>query len=171
MNLEELKFPIGKFVAPETITQQLLTLWIDEIATLPQRLQEVVSSLSSTQLNKPYRPDGWTGVQVIHHIADSHMNAFIRFKLTLTEEQPTIKPYLQDKWVGFDDVNEAPIGLSVELLKNLHARWVILLKSLSMDDFERKYIHPEYNYAVPLKQVTGLYAWHGNHHLAHLKLL
>lgn len=171
MNIEHLKFPIGEFVAPETITPQDIKNWVNDIESLPARLIEVITKLSDEQLNKPYRPDGWKGKQVVHHIADSHINAFIRFKLTLTEDTPTIKPYMQDKWVQTADVVETPISLSVDLIKNLHARWAILLKSLTQDDWGREYMHPEYNYTVPLKQVVGLYAWHGNHHLAHLKLL
>lgn len=171
MDLEHLKFPIGEFAAPKTITTSNIDNWIAEIESLPLRLKETVAKLSNKQLASEYRPNGWIGKQVIHHVADSHMNAFIRFKLTLTEDKPTIKPYEQDKWVELSDVSDAPIQLSIDLISNLHARWTILLKSLSQDDFEREYIHPEYNYTVPLKKVVGLYAWHGNHHLAHLKLL
>jgi hypothetical protein len=133
MNIENLKFPIGEFTAPEIISAQDIKNWVSDIESLPAQLTEVIAKLSSQQLDKPYRPGGWTGKQVVHHIADSHINAFIRFKLTLTEDKPTIKPYEQDKWVALSDVTNAPISLSVDLIKNLHARLTILLKSLTQD--------------------------------------
>lgn len=171
MDIEKLKYPIGKYEAPEIITPVHINQWIKEIISYPQRLKQVLANISSEQLAQPYRPDGWTGLQVIHHLADSHMNAYIRFHLTLTEDTPTIKPYMEERWAQLDYIKDTPIVLSLELLKNLHARWAILLNSLTEEDFKRQYHHPQYDYTIPLDKVLGLYAWHGNHHLHHIKLL
>lgn len=171
MDIEKLKYPIGKYEAPEIITPVHINQWIKEIISYPQRLKQVLANISSEQLAQPYRPDGWTGLQVIHHLADSHMNAYIRFHLTLTEDIPTIKPYMEERWAQLDYIKDTPIVLSLELLKNLHARWAILLNTLTEEDFKREYHHPQYNYTIPLDKVLGLYAWHGNHHLHHIKLL
>ncbi len=171
MDIEKLKYPIGKYVAPEVVTPVHINQWIKEIISYPQRLKQVLANISPEQLAQPYRPDGWTGLQVIHHLADSHMNAYIRFHLTLTEDTPTIKPYMEERWAQLSYIKDTPIVLSLELLKNLHARWAILLNSLTEKDFKREYHHPQYNYTIPLDKVLGLYAWHGNHHLHHIKLL
>lgn len=171
MDIEKLKYPIGKYIAPDVVTPAHISRWIAEIGSLPQRLAQVLANISAEQLAKPYRPDGWTGVQLVHHIADSHMNAYIRFHLTLTEDTPTIKPYFEDRWAKLGYINQTPIQLSVELLNNLHARWVYLLNTLTTEDWKREYHHPEYNYTIALDKVLGLYAWHGNHHLQHIKLL
>lgn len=171
MDIEKLKYPIGQYEAPEIITPVHINQWIKEIISYPQRLKQVLANISSEQLAQPYRPDGWTGLQVIHHLADSHMNAYIRFHLTLTEDTPTIKPYMEERWAQLDYIKDTPIVLSLELLKNLHARWAILLNSLTEEDFKRQYHHPQYDYTIPLDKVLGLYAWHGNHHLHHIKLL
>lgn len=171
MDIEKLKYPIGKYEAPEIITPVHINQWIKEIISYPQRLKQVLANISSEQLAQPYRLDGWTGLQVIHHLADSHMNAYIRFHLTLTEDTPTIKPYMEERWAQLDYIKDTPIVLSLELLKNLHARWAILLNSLTEEDFKRQYHHPQYDYTIPLDKVLGLYAWHGNHHLHHIKLL
>lgn len=171
MDIEKLKYPIGKYEAPEIITPVHINQWIKEIISYPQRLKQVLANISSEQLAQPYRPDGWTGLQVIHHLADSHMNAYIRFHLTLTEDTPTIKPYMEERWAQLDYIKDTPTVLSLELLKNLHARWAILLNSLTEEDFKRQYHHPQYDYTIPLDKVLGLYAWHGNHHLHHIKLL
>ncbi len=171
MDIEKLKYPIGKYEAPEIITPVHINQWIKEIISYPQRLKQVLANISSEQLAQPYRLDGWTGLQVIHHLADSHMNAYIRFHLTLTEDTPTIKPYMEERWAQLDYIKDTPIVLSLELLKNLHARWAILLNSLTEEDFKRQYHHPQYDYTVALDKVLGLYASHGNHHLHHIKLL
>lgn len=170
MDIEQLKYPIGKYTPPETITTAHLAEWVTSIATLPQHLEEAVNGLTESQLDTPYRPDGWTVRQVVHHLADSHMNAFIRFKLTVTEDNPTIKPYLEDRWAQLAD-SSMPVQVSLELLKALHARWIVLLQSLSPSDLERTYFHPQYQYTVPLARVVGLYAWHSNHHLRHITAL
>lgn len=170
MDIEQLKYPIGKYIPPETITSAHLAEWIETIASLPQRLTDAVDGLTEVQLDTPYRPDGWTVRQVVHHLADSHMNAFIRFKLTITEDTPTIKPYLEDSWAQLAD-SLMPVNVSLELLKGLHARWTVLLLSLSPAELERTYFHPQYQYTVPLARVAGLYAWHSNHHLRHITAL
>lgn len=168
MNLEQLKYPIGKFEKPEAITKELLSQWIDEIAAFPAQLKAEVNHLDEGQLDSPYRPEGWTIRQVVHHCADSHMNSFIRFKLALTEEQPTIKPYREERWAELAD-GKMPIDASLMLLEGLHARWGALLKSLSAEEMSRTYVHPEQGQAIPLDVTIGLYAWHGKHHLAHIR--
>ncbi len=170
MDIEHLKYPIGKYTPPEIITPTHLVEWTETIASLPQRLSEAVEGLTAAQLDTPYRPDGWTVRQVVHHLADSHINAFIRFKLTITEDNPTIKPYFEDRWAQLAD-SSMPVEVSIELLKGLHARWTVLLQSLSPDELERTYFHPQYQYTMPLAKVVGLYAWHSNHHLRHIAAL
>ena len=167
MTLEQLKYPIGKFEKPEIITQDLLTRWIAVIGEFPARLKNEVSHLNEEQLDSPYRPEGWTIRQMVHHCADSHMNSFIRFKLALTEELPIIKPYREEQWAELADVH-MPIIHSLMLLEGLHARWAALLQSLSEQDLNRKYIHPAHGKEIPLNETIGLYAWHGMHHLAHI---
>ena len=166
-DLEQLKFPIGKFSKPDSFTKELLTLFISDIESFPQKLQQEVAHLNEQQLDTPYRPEGWTIRQVVHHCADSHMNSIIRFKLALTEEQPVIKPYLEDKWAELQDY-KLPIEPSLQLLEGLHFRWAILLKSFNEADLERKFIHPEHGKEFCLDEAIGMYAWHCNHHLAHI---
>ena len=165
---EKLKYPIGKYQAPEEISEAQLNGWINDLDILPWKLRQVVEGLADEQLNTPYRPDGWTIRQVVHHIADSHMNAYIRFKLTLTENTPTIKPYDQDGWAQLPD-KAAPVEISLNLIESLHQKWVYLLRSLSDDDLSRSFLHPEGNREIDLCWSLGLYAWHGKHHLAHIK--
>jgi hypothetical protein len=167
MTLEQLKYPIGKFEKPEIITESILSEWISEIAAFPANLKAEVSHLDDGQLDSVYRPEGWTIRQVVHHCADSHMNSLIRFKLALTEERPIIKPYQEEKWAELAD-GKMPIAPSLMLLEGLHARWVVLLQSLSEEDLRRVYIHPQQEQEVPLTVAIGLYAWHGKHHLAHI---
>src|SRR5690554_8225152 len=165
--IEQLKYPIGQFEKPENISQNLLKQWIAQIPEFPDKLRDEVSHLDEDQLDCPYRPEGWTIRQVVHHCADSHMNSLIRFKLALTEEVPTIKPYQEEKWAELAD-GKMDIAVSMMLLEGLHARWVALLQSLSKDDLAREYIHPDQRQAIPLDVTIGLYAWHGKHHLAHI---
>ena len=145
-------------------------MWIAEVAEAPAKLRVAVAGLSNEQLDTPYRDGGWTVRQVIHHVPESHMNAYIRFKLALTENEPTIKPYDEAAWAETPDVRETPIEVSLALLENLHTRWVVLLKSLSDADFRRQFRHPELG-VVPLEKNLALYAWHGNHHVAHITSL
>lgn len=168
MNLEQLKYPIGKFQKPITITEKTLAQWIADIAEFPAKLKNEVSKMTDGELDSPYRPGGWTIRQVIHHCADSHMNSLICFKLALTEVRPTIKAYREEKWAELSDGKMA-LAPSLMLLEGLHARWVFLLRSLSEEDLRRAYIHPQQEQEVPLNTTIGLYAWHGKHHLAHVK--
>ncbi|GGH19301.1 YfiT family bacillithiol transferase [Paenibacillus segetis] len=161
------KYPIGQFECPATITFDEITNWIDEIRGLPSRLIEVVRHLSDQKLDCPYREHGWTIRQVVHHIADSHMNAYIRFKLALTEDNPTIKPYDQNEWANLSD-NKLPIEGSLQIIESLHERWSYLLRSLTDDQLKRTFHHPDSG-LVTLEKNIGIYAWHGNHHLAHIQ--
>lgn len=168
MDLEQLKYPIGTFTVPTTITPDLLAAWVADIAAFPEKLKDEVSQLNEQQLNYTYRPAGWSIRQVIHHCADSHMNSLIRFKLTLTEEVPMIKPYKEDQWAELSDA-QMPVGPSLQLLDALHSRWVNLLNTLTEQELARCYYHPEQQKEIDLRTTIGLYAWHGNHHLAHVK--
>jgi uncharacterized damage-inducible protein DinB len=167
--VEKLKYPIGKFQFEESPNHKVLTQWIDDIASLPIRLIDSIIRLSGEQLNTPYRKNGWTVRQVIHHIADSHANAIIRTKLLLTEDEPTIKPFSEKKWSELND-NELSIEPSLQIIKGVHKRWAHLLKNINADDWERTLNHPEAG-KMNLKELTGMYAWHGNHHLAHITSL
>ncbi|MFD2893835.1 YfiT family bacillithiol transferase [Sphingobacterium arenae] len=168
ISIDKLRYPIGKFLKPEIITSQTLMQWIDSIESFPERLNKEVSGLTERELHKQYRPEGWTIKQLVHHCADSHMNSFIRFKLALTEETPIIKPYFENLWAALPDANQLPTTSSLDLLSGLHRRWTSLLKSLSAEDLKRQFIHPETNERTSLETNIGIYAWHGNHHLAHI---
>lgn len=169
-NLYQLRFPIGEFLEPHEYPVSLINTWIKEIDELPVQLQTEAGHLNELQLNTPYRPEGWTLRQVIHHIADSHLNSFIRFKLALTEENPTIKPYFEERWANLQDYS-MPVQVSFQLLVHLHARWVHLLNSLTQQDLNKTYYHPENKREFTLQYAIGLYAWHGKHHLAHIQFL
>jgi DinB family protein len=162
----DLRYPIGKFDLLETLTSEERREHMEAIAATPARLYAAVSGLKPEQLDTPYRPGGWTVRQVAHHLPDSHMNAFIRFKLALTEDEPTIKPYREDRWAELADA-KAPIEPSLALLENLHKRWVLLLRSLAPADFARKLRHPELG-LLTLDQTLAMYGWHGRHHVAHI---
>ncbi|HCN84898.1 MAG TPA: putative metal-dependent hydrolase [Sphingobacteriaceae bacterium] len=165
---EQLRYPIGKYTTPENITQDQISAWIDEINAFPAKLRITVSGLNDRQLNTPYREEGWTLRQVVHHLADSHMNAYIRYKLAITEQEPVIRPYDEKKWAECEEAKTADIDISLALIDTLHKRWVLFLRSLKYEDFERTYIHPEHNKVFSLKNVTGMYVWHGDHHLHHI---
>jgi len=167
-DIELLKYPLGRYQPSDDIAPAQLAAWIEELATFPSRLRMVAESLSKDQLDTPYRPEGWTLRQVIHHLADSHMNAYIRFKLAITEEHPTIKPYNEKLWAECAESKFGPIASSLDLLETLHARWVLFLNTLEPADFERTYFNPEQQKSSALKNVLGVYAWHGAHHLAHI---
>jgi hypothetical protein len=169
MNLENLKFPIGEFTMPEMISETQLEDWINDITNLPVALENLTKDLTKEQLNFIYRPNGWKIKQVIHHLADSHINSLIRFKLTLTEDIPTIKPYPEHLWAELIDGNSDDIESSMLILKGIHHKWSILLKSLTTAQLERKYFHPDNKKEYTLTEAIGVYAWHGNHHLAHIK--
>ena len=162
-------YPIGKFtpVAGETTAEQRAA-WITEIAELPPKFRGVVQSLTDAQLDTPYRPGGWTVRQVVHHVPDSHLNAYIRFKLALTEDNPTIKPYEEARWAELAETKGTLIGVSLVMLEALHRRWVNLLRSMSEEQWSRTYFHPEQQKSLRLDGVLALYAWHGKHHMAHI---
>ncbi|MBD3922844.1 bacillithiol transferase BstA [Paenibacillus sp. PR3] len=165
---EDLRFPIGIFTAVEQLNEEQRAQWIEVIERLPEELSAAAAGLSDEQLDTPYRDGGWTIRQVVHHLADSHMNSYMRFKLAVTEELPTIKPYYEDRWAELSDGANAPIKLSLTLLKALHARWVYFLKSLRAEQFECAFVHPEHGRAMTLNDALGMYAWHGRHHIAHI---
>ncbi len=166
--LEQLRFPIGKFIAPGSYDSRLVASHIQEIARLPEQLAAAVRGLDKEKLDTPYRPEGWTVRQVIHHVPESHMNAFVRFKLGLTEDNPAIKPYEEDRWVRLPDIAVTPVQVSLDLLSSLHTRWVGLLQSLTPEQFSRTLFHPEHKKSITLWHLTSMYAWHGKHHLAHI---
>lgn len=168
--IDRLKYPIGKFKAPKEYTAELRESYISEIEETPFYLRQAVENLNEEQLNTPYRTGGWTVEQVIHHIPDSHMNAYIRTKLALTEKEPTVKPYDQDAWAQLEDYSTTPVETSLKLLDAIHTRWVILLKSLSPDQFERTMRHPEIG-LIDINWLLAQYAWHGKHHVAHINSL
>ena len=167
MDIEKLRFPIGKY-NPGEIKVETINGWIEELRSFPERLIEVVQDLTSEQLVYTYRPEGWNIQQLVHHLADSHMNSLIRFKLALTEENPTIKPYLEAEWAKHYDVKTVPIEASINILKGVHERLSTMLSDFEILDFSRIYTHPEYGKTMDLAFTVGMYAWHGNHHLAHI---
>jgi uncharacterized damage-inducible protein DinB len=166
----DLRFPIGKYQRTENLTADRRTGLIGIIAGTPQKLREALRGLSAEQLDTPYRPDGWTVRQVVHHMPDSHLNAYIRFKLALTEERPTIKPYEEDRWAELADTFNTPVEVSLTMLESLHVRWVNLLRSLPEAAWQRTLLHPQ-NGEMTLLNVLDLYAWHGPHHVAHVTAL
>ena len=170
MNTQSLSFPIGPYQPSEEITSAQIEQWINEIASFPQSLKALTGELGEPELNWRYRPGGWTVKQVVHHCVDSHMNALIRFKLALTEESPRIRPYFEDRWAELPDALSDRIEDSLTVITALHKKWVFLLQKLTDEQMERSFIHPEHGQAFSLKEAIGQYAWHGNHHLAHIKL-
>lgn len=167
----DLRYPIGHFTYNGEISIEQIEHWIKDIEQLPNELKKAIDGLSDNQLDTPYREGGWTIRQVIHHLSDSHMNSIIRFKLTLTEEEPTIRPYFEDRSADLNDYIETPIQTSLSLLESLHTRWVILLRLLNSSDYKRAFIHPESNQKVQLDYNLGIYSWHGKHHVAHITTL
>ncbi|MGP7816599.1 YfiT family bacillithiol transferase [Niallia sp. 01092] len=163
------RYPIGEFQFNGEITESLIEGWIKEIEELPSLVRGAVKDLNDEQLDTPYRSGGWTVRQVVHHLADSHMNAYVRFKLALTEENPTIKTYEEGKWAELPDY-KLSVPISLSLLEALHIRWVELLRSLSPADLEKTFIHPDSG-EVSVGKNIGIYAWHGRHHLAHITSL
>lgn len=161
------RYPIGKYQRRDTLTPEERAAHIDAIAATPRKMRDAVAGLSAQQLETPYREGGWTLRQVVHHVPDSHLNSYMRFKLALTEETPTIRPYDEAAWAELADSRETPIETSLTLLESLHDRWVRLLRSMSDADFRRELRHPEIG-TMTLDAVLGLYAWHGQHHVAHI---
>lgn len=169
--LELLRFPIGRFKAPEVVTGEMREEFIADIRQLPGAIRAAVDGLSETQLDTPYREGGWTVRQVLHHVPDSHINALIRFKLALTEDSPTATAYNEARFAELGDVATTPISTSLAMLDALHVRWEHLLRSMSDSDFERSYLHPQYGRHVRLDSALALYSWHSRHHVAHITSL
>lgn len=170
-NLEQLRYPIGKYDVPNNIEEKQLEEWIAILEFLPSKIEKLVTPLSKEQLDTPYRPEGWTVRQLVHHIADSHHHSYIRFKWGLTEDNPVIKPYLEKEWSNLFDAKTAPIQMSLDHLKAVHAKLVYVLKGISKADLQRKFTHPEGNQESTLAENVGRYAWHGSHHFAHIENL
>jgi hypothetical protein len=169
MSIDPLRYPVGRFEHDGPITQAHRDRWTDEIAALPDRLRAVLQGLDARQLGTPYRPGGWTVHQVAFHLPDSHFNGYARVKWALTEDRPTIKPYDETGWLGFAD-SHLPVAVALSLLDGIHARWAALLRGLSEEQFGRTYLHPD-DGEVSVERATGIYAWHGQHHLAHVTAL
>jgi hypothetical protein len=162
------RYPIGKYSFPGAVTPDHRKEWMAEIAATPERLRDAVMGLNDQQLDTPYREGGWTLRQVAHHLPDSHVNSYMRYRLALTEQNPTIRTYQEDKWAELTDAKRAPVDLSLTLLDAVHRRWLILLASMSESDFQRTLYHPEHQKTLTLDWMTGMYAWHGRHHVAHI---
>lgn len=170
-SLEDARYPIGPFRFEGKADRRLREQWIDEIAEAPRHLHSAVASLTPAQLDTRYRENGWTVRQVVHHVPDSHLNAYTRIKLALTEDEPTIKPYAEARWAELPDARTGPIEISLALLEGLHRRWVLLLRELTPDDFHRRFRHPEHGRSMGLDEVLAMYAWHGRHHVAQITSL
>ncbi len=168
--MTDLRYPIGKFTYDENLTEDQKRAFLDDVAQAPANLRAAVKGLSETQLDTAYRPGGWTVRQVVHHVPDSHLNSYVRFKLALTEDEPTIKPYAEDRWAELPDTKATPVEVSLVLLESLHDRWVRLLRSLTPEEWKRTFRHPEMG-AMTLEKTLALYAWHGRHHVAHITAL
>lgn len=169
--LEQLKYPIGKYEIPNPITDTQVEKWIAVLEELPNKFAELTTPLNEEQLDTSYRPGGWTVRQVVHHVSDSHHHSYVRFKWGLTEDNPVIKPYFEQKWANLFDTRTAPIQMSLDHFKAVHFKLVYLLRGLSEDQLNRKFTHPDGNEETTLKENIGRYAWHGSHHLAHLSNL
>lgn len=167
--MKKLQYPIGTFKSPAVISEIHIKEWIQDLEFFPGRLSNIIENLSDEQLETPYRPDGWTVRQLVHHIADSHHHSYTRFKWALAENVPIIKVYEEKDWSNFVDARTAPVQLSLVYIKALHAKLVYLLKGLSNADLKKTFIHPEGNITVTVAENIGKYAWHGNHHLAHIQ--
>jgi hypothetical protein len=164
------RYPIGKY-EPQPFSEKQKMEWLNEIKFLPQTLENSIHNLDEAQLNTPYREGGWKVKQLIHHVADSHLNAYCRFKLGLTEENPTIRTYEEKLWAELNDIETVPINVSLTLLHALHARWYATIKDLKDEDWNRTVLHPAHNKTFTLWHLLGMYAWHGKHHVAHVTTL
>ncbi len=168
--MQDLRYPIGAFQFPETVSPSERRSFIQQIADAPERLRKAVAGLDDRQLETPYRPGGWTVRQVVHHLADSHVNSYVRFKLAMTESEPQVKGYDETLWAELPDAKSSPVEVSLALLSSLHERWVIFLRALTDDECARGFIHSQLG-RVRVDQNTALYAWHGRHHVAHIEAL
>jgi|SRR6476661_2616319 len=168
VDIEQLKYPLGRFKPSDSISDTDLKTWISEIEQLPQLIRHATAGLTDAQLNTPYRPDGWTIRQVVHHLPDSHLNSYMRFKLAVTETDPVIKPYDEAAWANTVEAKTGAIEPSLLLLEGLHQRWSAFLKTLTPEQWKLGFIHPDHGRRLQLDWTLGLYAWHGKHHLAHI---
>ena len=169
--MEHLRYPVGRWEKPSGFDKNRIAEQVKIISDFPAKLKEKTNSFSTRDLEKTYRPGGWTATQVINHCADSHMNAFVRFKLALTEEKPTIKPYAEAKWAELADAKTFPVAVSIQLIESLHARWAALLNSMDDAQWNAGFIHPEHGGELKLYETVSLYAWHCEHHYSHLELI
>ena len=169
-DMEDPRYPIGPFHFDGQVDPTRRSQRIDEIAAAPDHLRAAIAGLTPAQLDTPYREKGWTVRQVVHHVPDSHLNAYTRIKLALTEDEPTIKPYEEARWAELPDTR-GPVEISLALLESLHRRWVLLLRELTPADLNRRFLHPEHGRTMALDEVLALYAWHGRHHVAHITSL
>ncbi|HUG01601.1 MAG TPA: putative metal-dependent hydrolase [Longimicrobiales bacterium] len=167
-DLEDLRYPIGRFEPPKSVSDEEVRTWTDQIEVMPDQMRAAVARLTEAQLDTAYRPGGWTIRQVVHHVPDSHLNGYIRFKWALTEEEPVIKTYEEARWAELADSRVVPVATSLDLLALLHARWVALMRALSRDELSRRYRHPAWG-SFDLGRSVALYAWHGRHHVAHIE--
>lgn len=165
--MTDLRYPVGKLTYDPDVTPGKRTAWIRQIAETPAALRAAVAGLSEDQLDTPYRPGGWTVRQVVHHVPDSHMNAYVRFKWALTEDNPTIKPYQEAAWAELADTRLAPVAVSLDLLEAIHRRWLVLLEAMPPEEFARPLTHPV-NGPMTVDRLLQIYAWHGRHHVAHV---
>ena len=165
------RYPIGPFQRRDSLSDAERHAMLDDIAVTPARMRAAVAGLSDEQLNTPYREGGWTVRQVVHHVPDSHLNAYCRLKLALTEEQPVIRPYDESTWAQLEDSRLTPIEVSLTLVESLHARWMTLLRSMKPEDFRRTFRHPEHEGTPTLDWLVAMYAWHGKHHVGHITSL
>jgi uncharacterized damage-inducible protein DinB len=168
--MADLRYPIGKFSFVGPLSDDQRIKFLDDIEQAPARLKAAVKGLSAQQLDTPYREGGWTVRQVVHHVPDSHLNSYIRFKLALTEEEPTIRPYMEDRWAELPEAKTAPVELSLSLLEDLHKRWILMLRAIQPAEWKRTFRHPEIG-PMTLEKNLALYAWHGRHHVAHVTTL
>lgn len=171
MPQERLRFPIGRFAEPSNYSAEIIANYIAQIASLPERLEALTKDMTKEQLDTPYRPEGWTARQVVHHIADSHINSYCRFKLALTEDNPSIRPYDEVAWAELPDGKSAPIELSLHLISGLHKRWALVLQQLDSEQLKCTFFHPASKDIWRLEYALAFYAWHGEHHLEHIKLV
>jgi len=169
--LTDLRYPIGDFMDPVESTPEQVEAWIQILEEFPARLRSTVKGMSDEQLDTPYREGGWTVRQVVHHLVDSHVNSYIRFKLAVTESNPTIKPYFEDRWAELTDGKLGPVNLSLDFLEALHKRWTFFLRGLKPGDWQKTYLHPESGKVWKLTNVLAMYAWHCRHHHAHITSL
>ncbi len=167
MELEALQYPIGRFIPSDSYPPEEVRTNIQIISALPSKFINLLGGWTEEQYDTPYRPDGWTVRQLIHHVADSHINAYVRFRLALTEDNPTIKPYKEERWAELPDAKTASVDISLQLMKNVHLRWVLLMNSMDAADLARTYAHPETGRSIRLDEVMALYAWHSEHHYQH----